>query len=120
MLDNELFFEAVKKGQNPQYDSFSTFRDASGAETELNAILKAKQIKNLVVYGLATDVCVKASVMDALKRGYFVYVLVDLSRGVSSTETEKAIGEMRSAGAKIIRGAPYRLDGPGNAALVQQ
>lgn len=103
-LDSNLFFETVKKGQNVAYDSNSAFTDDSGANTELHAILKAKHIKNLVVFGLATDVCVKASVMDALKLGYNVYVYVDLSRGVSPTETNRAIREMGLAGAKIVRG----------------
>jgi nicotinamidase/pyrazinamidase len=105
-LDNNPFFEVVKKGQNPQYDSYSAFRDDGGAATELDAILKAKHIKNLVVYGLSTEYCVKASVLDALNLGYVVYVYVDLSRGVSPSDVKKAITEMRSAGAKIIRGFP--------------
>lgn len=106
-LDNNLFFEVIKKGQNPQYDSYSAFKDDGGAATELDAILKARRIKNLVIYGLATDYCVKASVLDALTLGYVVYVYPDLSRGVSPSDARKAVAEMRSAGAKIIRGFPW-------------
>jgi nicotinamidase/pyrazinamidase len=105
-LDNNLFFEVIKKGQNPQYDSYSAFRDDGGAATEIDAILKAKHIKNLVVYGLSTEYCVRASVLDALSLGYVVYVYVDLSRGVSPLDAQNAVAEMRSAGAKIIRGFP--------------
>ena len=102
LVDNNLFYELVKKGQDINYDSYSAFRDDGGADTELDGILKAKGIKHLVVYGIATDYCVKASVMDALKLGYSVIVIQDLIRGVAPDTSAAAISEMKQAGATFL------------------
>ncbi len=102
LVDNDLFYEIIKKGQNRQCDSYSAFTDECGVETELDAILKSKGVKKLVIFGLATDVCVKASVLDALKRGYSATVVPGLSRGVSLADTQNALSEMRLAGARIF------------------
>jgi nicotinamidase/pyrazinamidase len=102
LVDNNLFFELVKKGQNPKYDSYSAFKDDGGATTELDAILKARGIKHLIVYGIATDYCVKASVMDAIPLGYSVVVVEDLVRGVAPDTSVAAIAEMKAAGAVFV------------------
>ena len=102
MVDNNLFYELVKKGQDENYDSYSAFRDDGGANTELDGILKARGIKHLVVYGIATDYCVKASVIDALKLGYSVVVIQDLIRGVAPDTSAAAILEMQQAGATFL------------------
>jgi nicotinamidase/pyrazinamidase len=102
LVDNNLFFELVKKGQNPDHDSYSAFQDDGGKETELHAILQKQEISNLIVYGIATDYCVKASVLDALDRGYAVTVVSDLIRGVASGTSLDAIAEMKAAGAKFV------------------
>jgi hypothetical protein len=51
----------------------------------------AQGIKHLIVYGLATDYCVKSSVMDALALGYSVIVVEDLLRGVAPDTSAAAI-----------------------------
>ena len=102
LVDNNLFYELVKKGQDENYDSYSAFRDDGGANTELDGILKARGIKHLVVYGIATDYCVKASVIDALKLGYSVVVIQDLIRGVAPDTSAAAILEMQQAGATFL------------------
>ena len=102
MVDNNLFYELVKKGQNPNYDSYSAFRDDGGANTELDAILKALGVTHLIVYGIATDYCVKATVMDALNLGYSVVVIEDLIRGVAPDTSAQAIADMKAAGARFL------------------
>jgi len=102
LVDNNLFFELVKKGQDPLYDSYSAFKDDGGAETELHSILQAQGITNLIVYGIATDYCVKYSVLDALDLGYSVIVVEDLNRGVDPVTTAAAITEMEAAGAVFV------------------
>ena len=102
LVDNNLFFELVKKGQDPLYDSYSAFKDDGGAATELDAILKAQGITHLIVYGIATDYCVKFSVIDAINLGYSVIVVEDLNRGVATETTTAAIEEMKAAGAEFV------------------
>lgn len=102
LVDNNLFYELVKKGQDPNYDSYSAFRDDGGANTELDGILKALGVTHLIVYGIATDYCVKATVMDALDLGYSVVVIEDLIRGVAPDTTAQAIADMKAAGAWFL------------------
>jgi len=101
-VDNNLFYELVKKGQDPSYDSYSAFRDDGGANTELDGILKALGVTHLIVYGIATDYCVKATVMDALDLGYSVVVIEDLIRGVAPDTAAQAIADMKAAGAWFL------------------
>lgn len=102
LVDNNIFFELVKKGQDWRYDSYSAFRDDGGADTELHSILQAQGVTHLVVYGIATDYCVKASVLDALRLGYSVVVVEGLIRGVAPDTSAEAIVEMKAAGAEFV------------------
>ena len=102
LLDKELFVATVKKGMNPEYESYSAFQDDGGQTTELHSILQALGVKHLIVYGIATDYCVKASVMDALNLDYSVIVVEDLIRGVAPDTSATAIAEMKAAGAEFV------------------
>lgn len=102
MINKKLFEHVIKKGQDPKYDSYSGFKDDGGKETSLNEVLKENNIEVLIIYGIAIDYCVKATVLDALELGYRVVVNEKLSRGVSSYTSQRAIEEMISKGAFII------------------
>ncbi len=102
LVDNNLFLELVKKGQNPLFDSYSAFQDDGGAKTELHPILQAKGVTHLVVYGMATDYCVYASVMDAVDLGYSVTVIEDLIRGVAPETSAAVIERMKAAGVAFL------------------
>jgi nicotinamidase/pyrazinamidase len=72
--------------------------------TELAGKLRQRGIRRLLVGGLATDYCVKETVLDGLKYGFEVYHLDDASRGVNvkPDDSEHALAEMTSKGAKRI------------------
>jgi len=101
LLDDKLFAAVVKKGKDKKYDSYSGFQDDGGAKTELEVLLKKAGIREVIVYGLATDYCVKATALDALKAGYKVTVIEGLIRGVAPDTTLKAIEEMTQKGARV-------------------
>jgi len=101
LLDSKVFAAIVQKGKDKKYDSYSGFQDDGGAKTEMNELLKKHGIQELIVYGLATDYCVKATALDAVKAGYKVTVIEGLSRGVAPDTTAKALEEMKLAGIKI-------------------
>jgi nicotinamidase/pyrazinamidase len=65
--------------------------------------LSALKVRRLYVGGLATDYCIRSSVLDALSAGYEVTVLVDTIAGVDINpgDSEKAMKEMRLAGASF-------------------
>ena len=102
LVPRHLISKIVQKGKNPDVDSYSAFADDGGQDTGLNAMLDKDGIKTLIVYGIATDYCVKFSVLHALQRGKKVYLVEDLCRGVDAAGSKKAVEEMRKAGAIII------------------
>lgn len=101
LVNPALVTKLVQKGMNPKFDSYSGFADDGGAKTDLDKVLKAAGIKTLIVYGIATDYCVKATVLDGLKEGYKVIVVQDLCRGVADETSKAAVEEMKKKGAQI-------------------
>jgi nicotinamidase/pyrazinamidase len=101
-LENDIV--VVSKGMAPDEDSYSGFqaRDPSGAR--LAELLRRKAIERIIVGGLATDYCVKHTVLDGLKEGFKVLLLADAIRAVNlkPDDGELAIAEMVSAGAVKI------------------
>lgn len=98
----------VRKGADPAVDSYSAFFDNDRRrDTGLAAYLEERGAEELVIMGLATDYCVRATVLDACGLGFGVTVIEDGCRGVDVTpgDSERAFAEMRSAGARVIRAA---------------
>jgi nicotinamidase/pyrazinamidase len=103
LVDNNLFLAIVKKGKNPKYDSYSGFQDDGGDRTEMDQILKRNGIQEVIVYGIATDYCVKATAVDAADAGYKVVVVEGLCKGVAPTTTEAALKEMKEKGITVVK-----------------
>lgn len=103
LLDKNLFVAVVQKGKDKRYDSYSGFQDDGGAKTEMDQILKKNGIQELIVYGIATDYCVKATAIDAVDAGYKVTVVESLSKGVAPDTTAKALEEMKAKGITLVK-----------------
>jgi nicotinamidase/pyrazinamidase len=94
------------KGQHPEVDSYSGFFDnARRGETGLSQWLKIRGVRDLTILGLATDYCVRFTVLDALSEGFQVRVVTDGCRGVNveSGDDHRAIQAMQTAGAATWR-----------------
>lgn len=91
----------ISKGSDPDSDSYSAFEGLSADGSSLRDILAALHVRHLYVGGLATDYCVRSSVLDARKTGLEVTVLTDAIAGVdvAAGDCEKALEEMERAGA---------------------
>jgi len=89
----------VSKGADPNVEAYSAFQG-----TELASTLRKEGISKLLVGGLATDYCVKHTVLDALKEGFEVWVLADAIRAVDVQpgDGKRAIEEMVTAGARLL------------------
>lgn len=103
LVDNNLFLAIVKKGKDARYDSYSGFQDDGGTKTEMDSILKRNGIEKVIVYGLATDYCVKATAIDAANAGYNVTVVEGLCKGVAPDTTESALREMMEKGITVLK-----------------
>src|SRR5262245_9004979 len=94
-----------QKGTDPKIDSYSAFFDnAKLRSTGLADYLREREVKEVFICGLATDYCVKFSVLDSAALGLRSHVIEDACRGVNlrPDDSQKAIEEMRTAGALII------------------
>jgi nicotinamidase/pyrazinamidase len=89
------------KGQSTEDDGYSPFEGVDPQGRNLDGFLE--NVKRLYVGGLATDYCVRAAVLDAVKREYEVYLLTDAVKAVDVNpgDGDKAIAEMVEAGAKL-------------------
>lgn len=95
----------VYKGTNRSIDSYSAFFDNGHWQaTGLDDYLKAQEVSDLFIAGLATDYCVKYSVLDALQLGYRVHVILDACRGVElqAGDVARAHFVMQEAGAQLL------------------
>ncbi len=95
----------VRKGFRSQIDSYSAFfENDHKTVTGLHGYLQARKVDELYVVGLATDFCVKWTILDALKLGYNVYLVEDAVRGIDMDgSVNAAIKEMKEAGVNLIR-----------------
>lgn len=94
----------VSKGTGEDEDGYSAFEAHTDDGTPLETLLRERGIRRLVVGGLATDYCVRASVLGALERGFEVLVLRDAIRGVDVQpgDSERALAEMQQKGARLV------------------
>ena len=91
----------VSKGMSFEADSYSGFEATDAAGAGLAERLRGLGVERIFVGGLATDYCVKFTVLDGLKEGFKVTLLEDAVRGVNlrPDDSVRAIDEMVHAGA---------------------
>ncbi len=108
--DLALFPEVriVSSGTAPDEDGFSGFEARDETGTLLGDLLRTLGVDRLFVGGLATDYCVKATVLDGLKQGFKVVLIKDAVRGVDLKpgDADRAVEEMLRAGAEVESDLP--------------
>ena len=94
----------LSKGMAADQDSYSGFQAANSSGTLLADLLRREGIERIFVGGLATDYCVKHTVLDGLKQGFKVVLLADSVRAVNLRPEDGAVAidEMVRAGALRI------------------
>lgn len=104
-LDTRRIARVFPKGTDAAIDSYSGFFDnGRRASTGLSEWLRAAGVRHITAAGLATDYCVKFTVLDALAEGFGVEVITAGCRGVNlqAGDADRALEEMRMAGARIV------------------
>ena len=95
----------ISKGMDRKEDSYSAFQGKDALGVPFKEILGQFGVEELFIGGIATDFCVKFSVVDALSAGFTVKLLSDAIKGVNAQtpfDADWAIEEMKSAGAKLV------------------
>jgi nicotinamidase/pyrazinamidase len=92
------------KGIDERLDGYSAFDGVTETGSSLAELLTENGISHLCIGGLATDYCVRTTVLDARKHGLTVTVLSDAVAGVDlqSGDSECALAEMRTVGARML------------------
>jgi len=98
-LDRSNIDEVFDKGRDTA--AYSGFEARSRGGRLLGERLKEAGVEELEVAGIATDYCVRATVLDAIKEGFKVRVLGDLVAGVAPETSAAAVDEMTAAGAEL-------------------
>ena len=95
----------LSKGMTSGVEGYSAFQGKDEEGKTFLDVIEKLNIDELYVGGLATDYCVKHSVMDALDIGIKVYLLIDATKGVNENvlDTKKAVARMEENGANVIR-----------------
>jgi nicotinamidase/pyrazinamidase len=95
----------IRKGYNPQVDSYSAFLEADKqTRTGLDGYLKGRGINTVYLVGLATDFCVAWTAIDARNLGFDAYVIEDACRAIDANGSLAAAWKsMEQAGVKRIQ-----------------
>jgi nicotinamidase/pyrazinamidase len=94
----------ISKGDDPSRPGYSAFDGRTADGATLLSDLRNRHITRLYVTGIATDYCVKATALDAVRAGFEVRILRDAITGIDvhPGDAERALDEMSRAGARIV------------------
>jgi len=100
-LQSETIQQVFLKGTRDVDDGYSAFE---ATNLDLNEYLKSKGVTDVYVTGLATDYCVKASAIDAAKKGFRTFVVTDAvcAVDVQPDDGQRALEVMKAAGVTLV------------------
>jgi nicotinamidase/pyrazinamidase len=106
-LKSETIQQVFLKGTRDKDDGYSAFE---ATNLDLNEYLNSKGVTELYVTGLATDYCVKASAIDAAKKGFKVFVVTDAVSAVNvkPDDGQESLQLMRDAGVTLVDSSQVR------------
>lgn len=99
-LDPQPFDAIFSKGEYS--DGYSGFEGKSVEGIELAPWLRTHDVDRVDLIGIATDHCVRATALDAVKHGFDTRVRLDLTAGVATDSTERALAQLRAAGCTLV------------------
>jgi nicotinamidase/pyrazinamidase len=89
----------VTKGDQPGREEYSAFQNP---KLDLAEFLKLRKVERLFVCGLALDVCVRQTCLDARAAGFTVFLIEDATRGITPQTSARALEELLTAGVVAI------------------
>lgn len=100
-LDTSRIEAVFSKGRHqPAYSGFEGTTDDG---TPLGVWLRARNVSAVDIVGIATDHCVRATALDAVRQGFTTRVLLGLTAGVAPETTGTALEQMHGAGVELVR-----------------
>lgn len=105
-LDRSRVAHTVRKGDNPQLDSYSGFYDnGHHRSTGLTNYLRNNGVTDVDVVGLALDYCVLYTALDAIKDGFNTCVIEDACRAIANQpqDYQNTLNRLRSSGIQVLQ-----------------
>ena len=99
-LDPQPFDAIFLKGEHAA--AYSGFEGRTTGGQGLTEWLSRHDVDQVDVCGIATDYCVRATALDAVREGFAVRLLTELCAGVAPGTSDAALTEMREAGAALV------------------
>ncbi len=87
----------ISKATEPDQEAYSAFEN-----TSLHYVLTVRKVRRVFICGIATDYCVKATALDALKLGYETVILTDAIAGVNKQTSDEALTQLLREGAILV------------------
>jgi len=111
-IPREPFHAIVRKGTDPEVDSYSGFRENPGPggtrpATGLAGYLRERGIDTVAVCGLARDFCVRWTAEDAADLGFATWFLWDLTRPVNPEDDDEVREALSDRGVEIVRAEEF-------------
>jgi nicotinamidase-related amidase len=110
-LDVGKVDEVIEKGMDKRVEMYSVFHDPFKYPTVYRSriadVLRAKNVTDVFVVGLAYDYCVKYTAIDSVGEGFTTYLVEDASKAVDPTAIPQVNEDVGNAGVKVVRS-----DGP--------
>ena len=100
--DNTIHVVKGTSGLDDGYSAFEGVEQREGGET-LERIVREHEIQAVLICGIATDYCVKATALDAVKLKYHTSIITNACAGVSHLTTEAALKDMEAAGVAMMQ-----------------
>jgi nicotinamidase/pyrazinamidase len=101
-LDTSPIQAIFDKGEHAA--AYSGFEGRTPGGEDLSSWLGAREIEHVDIAGIATDYCVRATALDAVRAGFDTTVLQDLTAGVAAGSTADTLDELRGAGVHLNQG----------------
>lgn len=111
VLKKDLIKKVFYKGDLEAEESYSAFYKGEHHQTTgLDEFLKSHNVQELYIAGIVLEYCVKASIEDALKKGYNVWVIEDAIASFSKDSKKKILNELNKEGAIIIKSKNLNIE----------
>lgn len=102
-LDMTIPHLIIRKGFRKKIDSYSgILENDKKTETGLDGYLSSLKVKKIFICGLALDYCVNYTALDARTKGFDVYIIYDLTRGITNESIDQAVENLQKMDVKFV------------------
>ncbi|RCW51536.1 MULTISPECIES: bifunctional nicotinamidase/pyrazinamidase [unclassified Halanaerobium] len=102
-IDSNKFDYILRKGTENDVDSYSAFQDNDGTDLGLNGLLKGLNIKEIDICGLAFDVCVKYTALDAVNNNFKTNIFLPAVKAVDKKNFNQHADDLKENGVNLKR-----------------